>query len=563
MARRRPVARRGVNGLFRARAGTGPPDPPAIRDSAEAGGGGAASGRPERPGSKRSEALPSDGGRRTPPIRRATGSVANDPSGTSRRSPLVPRPRVHRHPDPPRSPTARSPSARAGSRTSSTRHGLGCRRERAALANHESGQDHLGIYMLNCPEYLESMLGAYRRAGRAVQRQLPLRRRRAALPPRRRRRRRRSSTRRATRRRSLASATALPTLRLLLQVDGRRRASRCCRARSTTRRRSPALRDAARRSSRRRTTSTSSTPAARPARRRACSGGRRTSIHGAMTGGPPGTPGPPTVEELVENARSNGGFMRVMTTPPLMHGAAQWLAFGALHQGGTVVLQGKPEKLDPADVLRRSSSARAATSLDAGGRRVRAPARRRAAPTVVRPVAPLRHRLGRRDPLAAHEAGAPRARAARDGRRRLRRLGDRRARLARDAASGDTAQTGTFAMSSTRRPEQDLRRRSRRAPRRPAGSRARATCRSATTRTRPRPRRTFPVVGGVRYAVPGRPRPLQRRRLDRRARPRLGLHQLAAARRSTPRRSSRCCAGTPRCTTRSSSARRTSASASR
>src|SRR5262249_2018184 len=37
--------------------------------------------------------------------------------------------------------------------------------------------------------------------------------------------------------------------------------------------------------------------------------------------------------------------------PPPMHGAAQWLGFGALPQGGTVVLQGKPEKLDPEEVL--------------------------------------------------------------------------------------------------------------------------------------------------------------------------------------------------------------------
>ena len=40
-------------------------------------------------------------------------------------------------------------------------NGLGCRRERSELQSHESGQDHLGIYMLNCPEYFESMLGAY------------------------------------------------------------------------------------------------------------------------------------------------------------------------------------------------------------------------------------------------------------------------------------------------------------------------------------------------------------------------------------------------------------------
>ncbi|MBI4883886.1 MAG: acyl-CoA synthetase [Actinobacteria bacterium] len=38
--------------------------------------------------------------------------------------------------------------------------GLGCHRERDALANHESGQDHLAIYLHNGNEYMESMLGA-------------------------------------------------------------------------------------------------------------------------------------------------------------------------------------------------------------------------------------------------------------------------------------------------------------------------------------------------------------------------------------------------------------------
>src|SRR5262245_14579857 len=41
-------------------------------------------------------------------------------------------------------------------------HGLGCRRERRSLANFESGQDHLGIYLYNCPEYLEAMVGSYK-----------------------------------------------------------------------------------------------------------------------------------------------------------------------------------------------------------------------------------------------------------------------------------------------------------------------------------------------------------------------------------------------------------------
>ena len=38
---------------------------------------------------------------------------------------------------------------------------LGCRRERSELRNWESGQDHLGLYLHNCNEYLEGMLGAY------------------------------------------------------------------------------------------------------------------------------------------------------------------------------------------------------------------------------------------------------------------------------------------------------------------------------------------------------------------------------------------------------------------
>src|SRR5207253_11519843 len=43
-----------------------------------------------------------------------------------------------------------------------TAHGLGCHQERAALQNFESGQDHLGLYLYNCNEYLEGMLGAYK-----------------------------------------------------------------------------------------------------------------------------------------------------------------------------------------------------------------------------------------------------------------------------------------------------------------------------------------------------------------------------------------------------------------
>jgi len=39
---------------------------------------------------------------------------------------------------------------------------LGAHRERSELASYESGQSHLGLYMANCNEFLEAMLGAYK-----------------------------------------------------------------------------------------------------------------------------------------------------------------------------------------------------------------------------------------------------------------------------------------------------------------------------------------------------------------------------------------------------------------
>ena len=39
--------------------------------------------------------------------------------------------------------------------------GLGAHRERAELAAYQTGQSHLGLYMANCNEFLEGMLGAY------------------------------------------------------------------------------------------------------------------------------------------------------------------------------------------------------------------------------------------------------------------------------------------------------------------------------------------------------------------------------------------------------------------
>ena len=39
--------------------------------------------------------------------------------------------------------------------------GLGCHTERSSLEGHESGQDHVALYLNNGPEYLEAMLGGW------------------------------------------------------------------------------------------------------------------------------------------------------------------------------------------------------------------------------------------------------------------------------------------------------------------------------------------------------------------------------------------------------------------
>ena len=41
-------------------------------------------------------------------------------------------------------------------------HGLGCHAERDTLAGHQSGQDHVGLYLRNGNEYLEAMVAGYR-----------------------------------------------------------------------------------------------------------------------------------------------------------------------------------------------------------------------------------------------------------------------------------------------------------------------------------------------------------------------------------------------------------------
>ena len=55
-----------------------------------------------------------------------------------------------------------------------------------------------------------------------------------------------------------------------------------------------------------------------------------------------------STEEIAEKARNNAGF-RLMTLPPLMHGAAQWAGFMMLNAGSTLIMP-TSHHLDAAEI---------------------------------------------------------------------------------------------------------------------------------------------------------------------------------------------------------------------
>jgi fatty-acyl-CoA synthase len=57
------------------------------------------------------------------------------------------------------------------------------------------------------------------------------------------------------------------------------------------------------------------------------------------------------VQEIVDRVPS-GAMLRTLPAPPFMHGAAHWASFIILHQGGTVCIQDNPRALDPDDIWR-------------------------------------------------------------------------------------------------------------------------------------------------------------------------------------------------------------------
>jgi fatty-acyl-CoA synthase len=374
------------------------------------------------------------------------------------------------------------------------RHGLGCRRERAGLANHESGQDHVAVYLYNGNEYLEAMLGAYKARCapfnvnyRYVEEELLHLFTDADA---------RAVIYHASFAPTLAKLRArLPKLGLWLQVDDGSG--------------EPLLPGAL-----------DYETALREARPEPPRGLSPDDLYILYTGGTTGLPkgvlwrqediylaalsgGSPLerLSEFAARARERAPI-RSFPTAPFMHGAAHWGAFSAWHAGGTVIVQSQPRHLDPRDVWATAEREKANVMLIVGDAFAR----------------PLLDELERRrydlsSLFMLVSGGAILTAATKDQLlaqlpqvRIVDTLGSSEsgAQGSHVSVAGEKARTGDFALSPSNvvlsedlsrvlepgSPERGWLARSGRVPLGYYGDAEKTA-------------RTFPVVGGVRYAVPG------------------------------------------------------------
>jgi len=221
-------------------------------------------------------------------------------------------------------------------------HGLGCQRERPELRSWESGQDHVGLYLYNGNEYLEGMLGAYKARlapfnvnYRYVDEELEYLFDNA-------------DAKAVIYHASFAPRLArirekLPKLRLWLQVDD-----------GSGEPLMPGALDYEQ-----------ALAEARPAEPTGLAPDDLYILYtGGTTGMPKGVlwrqedilraamyPGEVgSLEQIVDRVKKKTRGVRALPTPPFMHGASHWAVFNMWHVGGTIVVQSDPQRLDPADI---------------------------------------------------------------------------------------------------------------------------------------------------------------------------------------------------------------------
>jgi fatty-acyl-CoA synthase len=373
-------------------------------------------------------------------------------------------------------------------------HGLGCRRERSGLAGHESGQDHVALYLFNGNEYLEGMLGAFKARAvpfnvnwRYVDEELLYLFRDAEA---------RAVIYHARFAPVLARIRAqLPGIVLWLQVADESG--------------EPLLPGAL--------PYEEALAAAEPA---PPTGLSPDDLYILYTGGTTGMPKgvlwrqedifraalaprsvAPEIGALAARARTRPG-PRALPAPPFMHGAAHWVAFSMWHVGGTIVVQSHPERFDPHDIWATAERERvealtivgdafAGPLLDALEEKsydltsLRLITTGGAFTSAHRKAELLRRLPGVRllDALGSSESGQQASQLTR---------------------AGDTATTGDFLLAADNTVLDDAL-----AAELPAGSglegwlARRGHVPLGYYRDAEKTARTFPVVGGVRYSVPG------------------------------------------------------------